>query len=224
VTVIVGVHGIAQQQFGRHLLRDPWARALADGLERATGHRVEVPDLDVAFYGDVFTADTNTDSGIKAVAEDEVAAAADAAEDDVEFVVAAAGEVLSGDELAAVEVAPDKFPAVPTPLLRVMAAVDRRLGHRAGALFVGELRQARLYLTDPAIKAQVDARVAETVTEDCRVLIGHSLGSVVALEHRRLHPDQPLDLFLTLGSPLGLRAIRHRPRRPGRSEALGEPA
>ncbi len=27
--------------------------------------------------------------------------------------------------------------------------------------------------------------------------------------HLRQHPDRPLELFLTLGSPLGLRAVRH---------------
>jgi len=51
--------------------------------------------------------------------------------------------------------------------------------------------------------------VTEAVTEDCRVLIGHSLGSVVAFEFLRQHPGRRVELFLTLGSPLGMRAIRH---------------
>ncbi|MBN1171821.1 MAG: hypothetical protein JXA67_06565 [Micromonosporaceae bacterium] len=41
-----------------------------------------------------------------------------------------------------------------------------------------------------------------------RVLIGHSLGSVVAYEYVRQHRDAELPLLLTLGSPLGLRVIR----------------
>jgi hypothetical protein len=213
VTVVVGVHGIAQQQFGRHLLQHPWAMGLAGGLERAAGHRVKLPELDIAFYGDVFVdgplVDTKAAGGGRAGPETG-ADEAGVTEDDVGFVLDAAGEILTSDDLAKVDAEPDKFPAMPTALLRVVAAIDRRLGHRAGALFVGELSQARRYLTDPEIKARVDARIAETVTTDCRVLIGHSLGSIVALEHLRLHPEQPsVDLFLTLGSPLRLRAIQH---------------
>jgi hypothetical protein len=216
VTVIVGVHGIAQQQVGRQQLRDPWARALADGLERAAGHRCEVPDLEIAYYGDVFVAHAGSDG--KAATGDRASedAFAGADGDEVEFVLAAACEVLTPAELAEVDAQPDKFPGVPTPLLRVVAAIDRRVGHRAGALFIGELRQARIYLTDPLVKAQVDVRVAEAVTAQCRVVIGHSLGSVVALEHLRLHPQgHRLDLLLTLGSPLGMRAIRHLLADPG---------
>jgi pimeloyl-ACP methyl ester carboxylesterase len=47
------------------------------------------------------------------------------------------------------------------------------------------------------------------------VVIGHSLGSVVALEFVRQHPGYPVDLLLTLGSPLGLRTVRDLMPDPG---------
>lgn len=117
-----------------------------------------------------------------------------------------AQELAAGAEDAA---AAKGFGRVPRPIAAVVAGLDRRFGPRAGALFVGELAQVRCYLLDPDVKTQVDARVAEAVTEDCRVLIGHSLGSVVAFEFLRQHPDQQIELFVTLGSPLGLRAVQH---------------
>jgi len=40
------------QQSGRHQLIEAWGPALADGLERAAGHQVPIPELDIAFYGD----------------------------------------------------------------------------------------------------------------------------------------------------------------------------
>jgi pimeloyl-ACP methyl ester carboxylesterase len=76
-------------------------------------------------------------------------------------------------------------------------------------LFVGELAQAHRYLTDPDLRDATDARLDATVGADCRVVIGHSLGSIVALEHLRRHPDRRIELLLVLGSPLGLRAVRH---------------
>jgi hypothetical protein len=224
MSTLVGVHGIAQQQVGRHQLRPPWALALADGLERSSGHRVPVPPLDVAFYGDLFlSGPADAETGKDAAAGDEalwdtMTAAA------ISHVISAAGEILSGEELAAAqEPAPEKglFGRVPLPLQATLRALDRRFGSHAGALFVGELQQVRRYLTDPALKAQADRRVTEAVTEDCRVLIGHSLGSVVALEFLRHNPARRVELFVTLGSPLGLRAVRSLMPDPGFGAATG---
>lgn len=202
MSAIVGVHGIAQQQVGRHLLGVPWTQALGDGIERALGRPIEPPDLDIAFYGDLFL-----DRGMDGSKGQALEGLDDA---DVAFVLAAAEEVVTEMELAQADAAPLKgFPELPPALLRVVAAIDRRFGQHAGPLFVGELRQARRYLTDGALKDDADARVAAAVDDGCRVLIGHSLGSVVALEFVRLNPSHALDILLTLGSPLGLRAIRH---------------
>jgi hypothetical protein len=48
--------------------------------------------------------------------------------------------------------------------------------------------------------------VLDLIEDDTRIVIAHSLGSVVSYEcaHRL---SQPLPLLLTLGSPLGLRTI-----------------
>ena len=75
-------------------------------------------------------------------------------------------------------------------------------------LFLGELKQVRRYLLDPAIKAEADDRAEKVIAQGAKVVIGHSLGSVVAFEFVRQHPDYPVDLLLTLGSPLGLRTVR----------------
>jgi pimeloyl-ACP methyl ester carboxylesterase len=83
----------------------------------------------------------------------------------------------------------------------LLRAVDRRFGAAAGVLYVGVLRQVRRYLTDPHLKATVDARVEAAVGERCRVLIGHSLGSLIAYEYLRQHPGHGVQLLLTLGSP-----------------------
>jgi len=216
VSGLVGVHGIAQQQVGRHQLQGPWARALADGVERWTGRGVQVPALDIAFYGDLFLAAASGPAH-KGTGRDAEAAWADLPDEDIDAVAAAAGEVLCEQELAtSAQDGPRKgFGRVPSPLLAMVAALDRRFGPHAGVLLVGELGQVRRYLRDPELKAAVDARVAGAVAGECRVLIGHSLGSVVAFEFLRQHPDPQVGLLLTLGSPLGFRAIRHWMPDPG---------
>jgi len=72
----------------------------------------------------------------------------------------------------------------------------------------------RRYLRDPELTAAADAAVAQAARGDCRVLIGHSLGSMVALEYVRQHPEHRFALLLTLGSPLGLRMVQSRLAEP----------
>jgi hypothetical protein len=70
--------------------------------------------------------------------------------------------------------------------------------------FIGSLKQVTAFLTDPAVKRNTLARVRELVSNDTRVVIGHSLGSVVAYEY--LCHDRPASVrsLVTLGSPLGI--------------------
>lgn len=83
----------------------------------------------------------------------------------------------------------------------------------AGTLLRTAVVQVSRYLSDDRLYAEVQRRVAEHVGPDTKVLIGHSLGSVVAFEaaHRLGHE---LPLLVTLGSPLGLRNIVYERLRP----------
>jgi len=80
------------------------------------------------------------------------------------------------------------------------------------------LAQVTRYLDDPALHGYAIEQVNKHLTTETRVVIGHSLGSVVAYDTLRARPpDQPVPLLVTLGSPLGLSAISQRlqPQRPG---------
>lgn len=215
MSLLVGIHGIGKQQLGRHQLLGPWSRAVADGLERASDKAVDVPKLDIAFYGDLVwpqpTGDCNkartTDVDIfEALSDEEIADLA-----------VSARELISDDELAAAETLPGikSYTRAPGPLPLLLRALDRKFGSAAVVLLVGEFRQVRRYLRDPMIKLAVDKRIRHTITPACRVLIGHSLGSVVALEFVHHNPGRQLDLLLTLGSPLGLRMVRDWMADPG---------
>jgi hypothetical protein len=208
VNVIVGVHGIAQQQLGRKQLMRDWEPALEDGIENAVGTAPVGVSFDLAFYGKLFLRARQ--SGQKGMGEEsDLDDLSDAAIDDA---LAAAAEVLSEEEIAAAAALPPSkaYMRTPRPLQAVLRALDAKFGAAAGVLYVGTLRQVRRYLRDDELKAAVDAIVAAKADTDCRILIGHSLGSVVALEFVRQHPNHRLDLLLTLGSPLGLRMVQSR--------------
>jgi hypothetical protein len=206
VAEVVGVHGILKQQLGRHQLRGSWGPALADGLERAAGVPVEVPDLEVAFYGDLFLPGPRRGAGKGVEVDDlppELVGLADAEVD----VLEAATEEVAGAEAAGDGV--KGFLSSPAIVQGLLRRLDGVFGARAaGVLYLGALRQVHGYLRDAQLKAAIDARVDAAVGSGCRVLVGHSLGSVVALEFLRRHPGLGVDLFVTIGSPLGLRLVQ----------------
>jgi len=70
-----------------------------------------------------------------------------------------------------------------------------------------DLQQVRRYMTDPEMRRDVQDRVVAEVDEDARVMVGHSLGSVVAYEALCAHPEWPVRALVTLGSPLGIRNL-----------------
>ena len=56
MTLIVGIHGIAQQVRGPEVLRQAWAPALRDGVVLSGAEPPDGADLEIAFYGDLFRA------------------------------------------------------------------------------------------------------------------------------------------------------------------------
>jgi pimeloyl-ACP methyl ester carboxylesterase len=136
-------------------------------------------------------------------------------ESEIADLAEAARGVLSDQESSGAEAPTKAYTRVPSPLQALAGAIGRRFGGLwAADLFFGELRQVRRYLRDSSLKKEVDSRLTAAVSAGCRILVGHSLGSIVAYEFVHQHPDAQLDLLLTLGSPLGLRLVR---------EGLAEP-
>jgi len=92
-------------------------------------------------------------------------------------------------------------------------AILRAIDHHGGGLSADGIerftRDVYLYLTLAPAREAVDAEVRGKLTGERTLVVAHSLGSVVA--YNVLHaggrpPDIPL--FMTVGSPLGIRAIR----------------
>jgi hypothetical protein len=113
------------------------------------------------------------------------------------------------------------------PALRALARMRpfARLGVGFAERFlIRALRQVSRYLTDDSLREQALARVLDLIDTDTRVLVGHSLGSVVAYEAVHRLDQHPLPLLVTLGSPLGIRTViydRLRPQPPAVPSVLG---
>lgn len=56
--------------------------------------------------------------------------------------------------------------------------------------------------TEPDLRRRLIARIEAEVADDTRVLVAHSLGSMLAYSALTAHPEWPIHTFITLGSPL----------------------
>lgn len=207
---LIGVHGIGKQYLGRNQILDDWIPALTDGLERATGRRARRADLDLAFYGHLFRP-VDPESEAKSPPSDEAASQlADLDDAEIVELTEAVEEIVTPADLAGAAADADKaFIWLPVPVQFLVGAIERRFPAASAILCLGVMRQVRTYLRDPQLKAEIDQITAEAA-DGATVLLGHSLGSVVAYEYLRQHPDHSVKLLITLGSPLGLRMVRNR--------------
>ena len=65
------------------------------------------------------------------------------------------------------------------------------------------INQLGRYFTDQQLRATVRRRVESVVTPETRVIIAHSMGTVVAYETLCDHPEWSVETLITIGSPLG---------------------
>jgi pimeloyl-ACP methyl ester carboxylesterase len=206
VARVLCVHGVGQQGKGEDTLRGEWVLALRDGMRRAGCGEADLPgaeEIRCVFYGDVFRP-----AGRRLSVGDPWLTASDAKEFDQELLAAWWWAAAEADPRV---VHPDARTLARTPG-RVQAALRALSG---SAFFAGlaervmlfDLQQVRRYMTDPEVRQEVQDRVAAEVGEDTRVVVGHSLGSVVAYEALCAHPQWPVRALVTLGSPLGIRNL-----------------
>ncbi|WP_371627504.1 GPI inositol-deacylase [Streptomyces sp. NBC_01116] len=211
---VVVVHGVGQEYLGRRTLQAPVAAAVADGVETAA-NAGDVPadtvpaveDVDVAFYGNVFRT-----PGAKAAPSGPLSV--DDVTDPYEQEL-----FLAWADAAARGQAPRTGTKAPTPqvLQRAMNTLLRSPflpGPVAERFLLGVLRQVRRYFGEDAVRARAIEAVTDRVEPDTTVLVGHSLGSVVAYEALCAHPEWPVRTLVTLGSPLGMPTLVHDRLRP----------
>jgi len=210
---VVVVHGIGQEFLGPELMARDAGPAIRDGVRLAGGPRLEPAEVACAFYGHLYFEKGTRSSDLPPWDETDV-------EDGLEAELLAAWweqaarvepTVLGPDESGTR--GPVGFGASRLLLSeRVRAALDALSGSPFFAkvsdrLLILALKQVRRYMTEAALKREAQARIAEEITDATRVLVAHSLGSVVAYEALCAHPEWPVTDFVTVGSPLGMRNV-----------------
>ncbi|MBY5666858.1 hypothetical protein [Rhizobium leguminosarum] len=207
------VHGRSQGGKNPETLKGVWLEALGKGLHRAG---LKLPShLEVAFpfYGDrldKFVADFELPADPAVVPK-----GAPVFDDYAAFRAEVAEEMRKRASISDAEVRAEVGEQLPTEkgaqnwawVQAIIRLLDRNLVAVSDGTIEVFLRDVFLYSRRKAVQTQIDAIVAKELTDDTTVVVGHSLGSVVAYNVLRSRAAK-VPLFVTVGSPLGIRAIR----------------
>lgn len=74
----------------------------------------------------------------------------------------------------------------------------------AEATFNRTVDMITLMTNEPDLRDRMQSRLESEVSAETRVIVAHSLGSVVAYDALAAHPDWPVHTFVTLGSPMAV--------------------
>lgn len=216
---IVVVHGIVHELMEPSSWLSPVIPALHNGVSLAGGPGLCPDDVACAFYGDLFRRPGARAVTIPPYDATDVEPGAEA-----ELLLAWWAEAALLDQNV---VSPDAETrgaigySVSRPLTvsSVQRALDALSHSRffAGVsdrLLIFSLKQVRRYFDDDGLRDRITDRVAQAIAPDTKVVIGHSLGSVVAYEALCAHPEWEISAFITLGSPLGMRNVVFERLRP----------
>lgn len=231
---IVLVHGIDQQQKSADKLESDWLPALAGGVRgsgftdvadriwRSRGTPGSI-DTRMAFYGSLFLPPGQQGGEPAAFTPAEAQFAQALAVEWLKHVAERATKPKTQEtgerELAYVSQQMGTEQGAGSVVRSAIGSLARiswfaPLGMGFAERFVNRsLAQVTRYLTDDAIRSAALESVFKLIGPETKVLIGHSLGSVVAYEAAHLM-RQPLPLLLTLGSPLGLQTIIYQQLQP----------
>ena len=199
---IVVVHGVGQQLEGEHTLHARLFPALRDGM-RAGGADVKPNDVEFPCYGQLFRP------AAEVLSSEPWLDAADVGADFEQELLLAWWSRAAATYREVIPPEEEALARAPKWSQRALSALSRSrfFAGLADRAMIGDLRQVRSYFTDPATRLAAQDTVCQHVSSDTRVLIGHSLGSVVAYEALCRHSHWPVRAFVTLGSPLGLRHL-----------------
>jgi hypothetical protein len=208
---LVLIHGRSQQERDPVQLQDEWMASLKDGLQRQGLDLPENVEVVFPFYGKrLYELEKNMSKDIKAKGED--------SEDpkSLEF-RALMGEELRkragvSDDQVNIEYGDNPKPRGPMNwewVHAIFRALDKYVPGMSDGILDKFTNDVFLYMKKAGVRDEIDGIVAQAITTEPSVVVAHSLGTVVGYSVLRKDP-RPLKvpLYLTLGSPLGVKAIR----------------
>ncbi|MGB8401258.1 hypothetical protein [Bradyrhizobium sp.] len=213
---LVLVHGRSQQGLNPVDLQSTWLETLRRGAAKINRSLPERLEVAFPYYGDTldefarrFELPLTTDIQAKgsAVNADFLNFQAEVAEDMRRGAGISDAQVQEEFGTNTTEKGPQNWAWVQA----IIRAIDRNAGGISQSAIETFMRDVYLYTTRAGVRDAIDRIVGGAINESPCVVIGHSLGSVVA--YNVLRNDRralKVAAYITVGSPLAIRAVRDR--------------
>jgi len=219
-TRLVFVHGRAQEGKNAQKLKDSWVASLRTGMAKS-GLELAIAETDIRFpyYGDALFDRVEDRKPADQMADVIMRGAADSAAPFRAFMHAVVADAvaqlgISEDDIddAGDEAVIRRGIANWEWVQRALVAIDRKIPGASGRSIALATEDVYKYLKKDSIARVIDEGVGAAMAEDMPiVVVSHSLGTVVAYKMlAKLSAGRrwKVPLFVTLGSPLGITAIR----------------
>jgi len=211
---LVLVHGRSQQGKNPQQLETEWLEALRIGALKSSRKLADTVEVAFPFYGDVL--DDFTRQADIPLTSDIQTKGSDADDGFLAFEAEFAEEIRKGAGISEAEIDAEygtnpkqKGPQNWEWVQSILRAIDKRGGGLSLSALEQFMRDVYLYTTSERVRDEIDSIVRSKMTEEPSLIIGHSLGSVVA--YSVLTTDErtlKVPMLITVGSPLGVRPIR----------------
>ena len=217
MTKILLVHGRSQGGKDQTQLRTSWIEALNKGYRAAGLTPPADADISFPYYADILDGltDAPPELGEEAASPtvsldafqqemlDELRKAMTISDEEIQEELRASADPSSFED--GEEWVPPNWEWVQN-VLRVIARKHPAFANRMLARFT---KDVWVYLTHPGVRDRVDGIVSALLTGEPTVIVAHSLGTIVAYSvlHRK---KRNIPRLVTLGSPLGVDAVRRQ--------------
>jgi hypothetical protein len=215
---LVFIHGRSQEYKDAEELKIQWISTWAEGLHKA-GLQMPIAETEIRFpyYGDTLFDLEKGDGGTPA--EVIIRGIFDEDEEEKRFMASVMQEVrakagVSDAQLAAIagQEVVERGILNHEWVLGILRALDTHLPGGSGASIALATHDVYQYLRNPGIRDVIESGVRAAMSPGVpTVLVGHSLGSVVAynlLRRDAVALGWQVPLYVTVGCPLGVTAIR----------------
>ncbi|GLH78109.1 MULTISPECIES: hypothetical protein [unclassified Bradyrhizobium] len=209
---VLFVHGRSQEHNNPETLKAKWLEALNNGLNKAGLALPAGVVFDFPFYGDRLDHFVRQ---FELPADPAIAPKGSPAFDEyAEFRRQIANEMRLRVGISDAEVQAQLGSAPAEKGLQnwkwvqaIVRLIDRRITTISQGTIEVFMRDVFLYTQRDSVRNAIDSIVADLLAQETSVVVGHSLGSVVAYNVLKAR-FTPLPAYVTVGSPLAIRAIR----------------
>jgi hypothetical protein len=217
--MITGIHGIGYQRLTALTEQPKWRGALAKGLENACVDATLADQLRFLAYGDLFLR-----KGMLASVDPDLDASDVEGGFETQLLRLWYQEAVLKDPNLPKPEDPTRPPAIPGSVQKLLDALSqsRTFAGLAERALILNLKQVHRYMADPVTRSAIQARITQNMPTGTRLVISHSLGTVVAYEAICAHPEWNIEGLITMGSPLGIRNLIFDRLNPKPGDVLGE--